>query len=359
MKNYYLFYVGTTHNSDSLRPVVGKTYYRIGKDWTVNTNTAYTLINVLTYADHDSYVLKNEKNGKISNASKIAYDLTVSIAEIFETIHAGIDSNGNGIIDFDKLRKQLEAHGNNETRRALKLYDAAKTGSIAEAYKLIEYLLTTKYDGKMEGMTGISTAVNLNPHCACNRMKNGSICQDCYSAAMKRTNLSLKLAVATYVLCTYVFRPEQIPYLNCVQFRFESFADLLNETQARNYLTIAAKNPDVKKAIWTKRPAILYNAIMKYFDGRKPENFRVIVSSLYINHVDDVFNKFILANNMDMVDSIFTVYHARYAIENNIDITCIDNVCMQCKVCYVGGVKYVNEIVKNEQSLYFQLKAAM
>ena len=354
MKDLVKFYDGINMNHDSMRPTCGNIVYKADKHWNYS-KTEYRLINILVNGGkYDSYVLENVQNKKVIHSKYIVMPITVSITDWSAKIKAAID-NGNGVIDYKALREQLESCGIQTIQHALSLYDQAVNGDIISAYELINYMLTDNFTGKMEGMTGISTLVKLNPFCKLNQCNKDSVCYHCYAENVRKTT-AYKMALNTYVLCTYKFSFDQIPFLNCLYFRFESFADILNDTQVINYMNIAFKNPHVKKAIWTKRESILYRVLMQRFNGKKPENLFIVVSSLKLNVINtDVKERYILANNVYMIDHVFTVFTAKYAIENNIAIHCINNKCIACGRCYSISEFYVNEVVKEEQDLYFQL----
>lgn len=358
MKELIKLYNGHIHNRDIARPSLGIIVYKANKEFKYS-KTEYKLINILVNGGrYDSYILENVQNKKVIHSKYIVMPVTVSITDWSAKIKAAID-NGNGIIDYKALRKQLETCGIKTIKKALSLYDLAVNGDIAAAYELINYMVTDDFTGKMEGMTGISTLVKLNPFCKLNQCNNESVCSHCYAEQLRKS-VAYKMALNTYVLCTYEFTFEQIPFMNCLFFRFESFADILNDTQVINYMNIAKKNSHVHKAIWTKQPQKLHKVIINRFNGIKSENLSIVVSSIKMNCIDTTIKgKYMLPGNIDMVDHVFTVFNAKYAIENNIAIHCINNKCIACKRCYLSAEFYVNEIVKEEQTLYFELLEAL
>lgn len=354
MKDLVKFYDGINMNHDSMRPTCGNIVYKADKHWNYS-KTEYRLINILVNGGkYDSYVLENVQNKKVIHSKYIVMPITVSITDWSAKIKAAID-NGNGVIDYKALREQLESCGIQTIQHALSLYDQAVNGDIISAYELINYMLTDNFTGKMEGMTGISTLVKLNPFCKLNQCNKDSVCYHCYAENVRKTT-AYKMALNTYVLCTYKFSFDQIPYLNCLFFRFESFADILNDTQVINYMNIAKKNAHVHKAIWTKQPKKLHKVIIDHFHGEKPQNLSIVVSSIKLNCIDTTIKgKYMLPGNIDMVNHVFTVFTAKYAIDNDIEIHCINNKCIVCKRCYLSDQFYINEIVKEEQDIYFQL----
>ena len=76
----------------------------------------------------------------------------------------------------------------------------------------------------------------------------------------------------------------------------------------------------------------------------KPNNFRLVYSSYYINKQSEIPEKFSY-----LVDAVFTVYTQEYAELNNITINCGARACLSCLRCYRGfdgRVKVINELLK-------------
>lgn len=369
------YFNGRIMNHDSKRPTIGAICYKCDKAFNFNPDSQYELINIkVNHGMYDSYVLKNLKTGKTTTSVKIAIDYTVRINKHFEPIN----SEFSGIyasIDFDKLRDQLESVASGEIesalkskdaiKQALRLYDSAVKGDIAAAQMLITYMFTEpgNYTGKMYGVLGLSTSVMLNPLCKACQNIGDSVCSKCYANARMYPEQSIKLALCTYVLCTYEFTTEQIPYIYASMCRFESFGDLLNKIQCANYIRIALKNSDKDFGFWSKRPAIIYHALIDKFNGVKPHNLSVVYSSLHLNQIEsDIIDKFILPNGEKMIDHVFTVFTADYAIKHHVVIHCLDKKCaITCgKRCYRRDTEtYVNEIVKKEQPKYMAMLAEM
>lgn len=352
-KESVTLYNGHVHNNDSIRPAIHSTCYKCNKDYNYNPKHVYELIDIkVNNGKYDTYVLKNIKTGKTCFSLKIAVIITVSITDWSAKIAASITA-GNGQIDFQELKKQLETCGIKTIEKALQLFESAKAGNDQAAYDLFNYMFNADMTGKMQDVLALGTSCKLNPHCKMNQKIKGSICEWCYAENMRRTT-AYKQAFNTYVLCTYLFPENQIPYINRTMFRFESFADLLNDIQLRNYINIAAKNNHVECGIFTKRPAFLYNTLFKYYAGLKPENLNVIVSSLYLNVIADYKGRFMLADGRDMINHIFTVFTADYALKHNIVIHCGTSICINCRRCYSSDTEfYVNEIVKQQAAIYY------
>lgn len=367
------YYNGSVMNRENSRPAIGSICFKVSKDWKINNSSKYELINIkVNNGQYDSYVIKNQKTGKISVSKCIAVKTTVTISKHTEPIKSDIKGI-EGILDWSALRKQLELIAAGEIaghersasamKKALAWYDKAITGDIAAAHALISYMVTLpgSFSGKMFGVMELGTSVKLNPLCkACQHIDN-SVCTNCYANARMYAEQAAKLALCTYVLCTYKFTPEQVPVLWFADLlRFESFGDLLNCIQCYNYLTIARVNNIKLAGFWSKRPEIIYQTIMNDFDGIKPENVSVVYSSLFLNKIETgIIGKYILKNGSDMIDHIFTVFTADYAIKHDIEIHCLDSHCaIDCDGrCYHRETPLiVNEIVKKEQAKYKALK---
>lgn len=106
-------------------------------------------------------------------------------------------------------------------------------------------------------------------------------------------------------------------------FRFEAYGDLINTTQAINYIKIARKNPAVKFALWSKNPAFAVNA---FRIAGKPENLQFVLSSLKLN------TPAAGADRVPYVDKVFTVYDDAHA--DRVQINCGARSCFGCRRCY-------------------------
>ena len=199
--------------------------------------------------------------------------------------------------------------------------------------------ITSEHTGKMEKMQSLSTSCKHNENCAKFAQVEGSVCRKCYAQLMMRMykNLDPCLSRNAEILANIDLSKERdlIPQINAAFFRFEAFGDLHNELHAKNYFTIAKANPDTNFALWTKNPKLIANVIA---DGNeKPDNLRIIVSSLFLNKVADLDYPFI--------DKIFTVYDKEHA--GNVTINCGGKKCIDCKLCYKkNNIRYINEKLK-------------
>lgn len=155
--------------------------------------------------------------------------------------------------------------------------------TLANAKKISGLHFTTKHTGKMAGMASISTAVTTNARCAKNAQIPGSICQKCFAAKQMKIFPSMEKPMVENqrILTSEILPAEKLPTINNIYFRFESFGDLNNATQVKNYFNICYKNPRVKFALWTKNPDYIAAAIRDGYE--KPANLNIVLSSLFVN----------------------------------------------------------------------------
>lgn len=124
------------------------------------------------------------------------------------------------------------------------------------------------------------------------------------------------------LLTSHLFHIDEMPVLNDSIFRFEAFGDLINATQARNYIRLAKANPHTMFALWTKNPGILAQAVKQ--EG-KPGNMVVLLSSHIIGQKAD-------ASRWEFVDKTFTVYRKEDMQPEMIN--CGSRQCLTCRRCY-------------------------
>lgn len=200
------------------------------------------------------------------------------------------------------------------------------------------------HDAKMHGIISLSTYVGNNTYCLarCNNCDN-SICKYCYAASLtgQRYYLKMKLIRIMAILTNVELCRDDIPVIpenEFKYFRFESFGDLNNKLQFKNYNLIAAVNPDINFTIWTKNPGIIQQCIN---GGLQLANNLICgLSSLYLNTPE--IEK---AKKYPFIRFLFTVYDDEYIKEHNIVINCGAKHCLTCGICY----KYLHE---NNTGLY-------
>lgn len=220
--------------------------------------------------------------------------------------------------------------------------------------------LQTKHsnDQKLAGFYSINTYCGLNDRCKARHDSNTGICGKCYSFRLTAIydSLQKKLIKATFLYNTVLLNEKDFPVINNKYERIESFGDINTVIQARNYIRFMNRNKKTIFGIFSKNPDLWYKAFIK--ENGKPANCIYTHSSLYMNKPEyDIFGKYILPDGKDMIDKLFTVYTAAFAIENNVIITCGGNACMPCIRCYnkKGSCKIQNEILKSQLNKYEKL----
>lgn len=201
----------------------------------------------------------------------------------------------------------------------------------------------------MLNIPSISTSALNNEYCTgrqgCGLAKAGK----CYAQKYlkMRPTLADKCARNTAFYTTVNLNDNDIPRINAAIARFESFGELENVQQFKNYCTIAWNNEHCNFSIWTKRPEII-----KAYDaagGILPDNLNIILSSHTINKSDIDFYR---ANYSGLFDAVFTVYTKEYAQKHNIKIDCIPGraACINCRKCYSKAIRdhktEINELLK-------------
>ena len=202
---------------------------------------------------------------------------------------------------------------------------------------------TLKHTGKMKDLCSLSTSCQKNIICI-ERMKKGdSICAKCFANAQLKRWKSMQSCLEKNldILTSRKLTLEEIPiiYTPSNLFRFESFGDCMNETQAINYLLIAKNNPSVSFAAWTKNTSFYIQACKKI---GKPSNLQLIKSSCKINQIDKLTK-----SEKPFFDKVFTVYSKDFIADHNVKINCGAKSCATCRNCYENKkTVYVNEILK-------------
>jgi len=190
----------------------------------------------------------------------------------------------------------------------------------------------SKLSGKMENVRAISTYAGDNPSCMALMKCPENVCSHCYAykqvesgvypdqrKCLERNGKALSGSLLKIV-------PDLSKLKNHAIFRFESHGDVINETNARNYIRIAAANPETKFAAFTKRPLIWKAAIEK--EG-KPANLNLVYSSPQVNKsVTNIKEKF------PFFDVVFTVYEKEHGIGTDVPCQCGPESCNKCRFCY-------------------------
>lgn len=215
-------------------------------------------------------------------------------------------------------------------------------------FSLVKCLWIVNHNAnKLEGISSISSSVHDNCFCKAWRKVKDCICQYCYAhnqqsyqTGLKEHNILNGVILRNILIPVKFFKilPILFPYL-----RIESFGDISNLTQARNYIRIIKAFPKKRCAIWTKN----YNIWIEAFEIEgKPKNTTFVVSSPFLNKPVQLAE-----NVLKYVDHIFTVYTKQFAREHNITINCGGKKCIECikkrMNCYFRNTEfYINELKK-------------
>lgn len=198
--------------------------------------------------------------------------------------------------------------------------------TMAAFEKLTGIKFNKNMTGKMQDIVCLSSSNLCNPFCAARKNNPDMICSKCFadSTCSRYAALRENMERNTEILTSQLFDVEAWPVLNLQIFRLESFGDLINCTQARNYLRFCKRNPGVRFALWTKNPGILAQAVA--IEG-KPANLVVLLSSALLDQRCD-------ASRWSFVDKTFTVYRPETVKAQEIEINCGARNCLTCQRCY-------------------------
>lgn len=197
--------------------------------------------------------------------------------------------------------------------------------------------ITINHQGKMMGMYSLSTACCCNERCMRNAQIKGSICEHCFAMRQMEYQKSMKdpLIQNYKILTSEIIDWEDLPIINALYFRIESFGDVANVTQCINYMHLIQKNPNTFFAWWSKNMDII-DEMFRETGYEKPANVNFIQSSLMMNKG--------IRPQYWFVDKVFTVFDDKTIKERNIDINCGARSCLKCHLCYEkNDVVYVNE----------------
>lgn len=234
------------------------------------------------------------------------------------------------------------------------LIQEANNGSKAARLELLATLTKANAyhnTGKIEGLYSLDTACSNNAFCP--RMQATDdpriICRYCYAQSMWDA-ARFAHHITGEILSGVELTPEEaqaIPIF-CPLFRFNSDGELINHAHAVNLIRIAATHPETNFSIWTKRPAVLDEAIKA---EEKPENLICGISSPRINTP--------FASRFSWVDFVFTVYTPegmRRALARG-EHECNGKKCMDCGFyCYrkhteTAGPVYVAEALRKPKGI--------
>lgn len=205
--------------------------------------------------------------------------------------------------------------------------------------------VSTGMTGKMRGIESLSTSTDTNPICQARRNCKGSVCEHCFA---HRTLSMYKQSREAYaqngeVLANHLLSKREAGFIrfSTALGRIESFGDVANVIQARNYIRIVRGNPQTMFGAWTKNPEIWDEAFA--IEG-KPRNLSMVVSSMWLNKELDA------SKLPAWVDYTFTVYTKEYIKEHDVFINCGARSCSTCHRCY-DRYKKKNGIVAIREEL--------
>ena len=222
---------------------------------------------------------------------------------------------------------------------------------LAEYYVLVSCLwIVNHLSNKLEGISSISSSVHDNKLCKAWRKLKGCICAHCYAhnqqsyqTGLKEHNIINGMILRNILIPVKAFKALVIlfPYL-----RIESFGDVENTIQARNYIRIIKAHKDKRCVIFSKNLNIWAQTFE--IEG-KPINTTFVASSPYLNTPipEEITNKY------PFIDHVFTVYTEEYIKAHNVNINCGGKKCMRCiiekKNCFFKVSKRNNSFYINEK----------
>lgn len=201
----------------------------------------------------------------------------------------------------------------------------------------MEQLHISHHTAKMNGFKSISTSSLDNIFCQSMQKKGKNfICHYCYSKNTENRYPSLKnpLIKNGIILSKSILKERQMPIINDLFFRFNSFGELINTTHYKNLCLIANNNKKTTFGLWTKRPDVIYKSKIK-----KPKNIILIYSNPLLNKSGYI------PKNFDKVFNVLTKDFIKfYAIKDKINC---QKTCIECLLCYTkNDIKEIFEIKK-------------
>jgi hypothetical protein len=233
-------------------------------------------------------------------------------------------------------------HQNNARMTTLKneclgLLEKVYKGEDTNMYQL----KITTHKGKMQGIRSLSTYKMFSDTCLKLKDNPKTICNKCYvdKTMLYAPQLSLALIYNTILLKYTKLSKRQLPIINDLYFRFESFSDLQNQNHLQNLYAIAKHNPYTQFALWTKNYTLLWKE-------KAPKNVNLILSSPLLNECTpyaDLLLKTTKARTGAKNVKMFSVYDGEHIQNQN----CLKS-CINCLKCYKKNDKteYIVEHLK-------------
>lgn len=250
--------------------------------------------------------------------------------------------------ELEKIKKEIETitqkHAQNERIKSLaseclQVIDCLEKGKSTERYAL----KITTHKGKMQGIKSLSTYKLVCDTCLGLKDNKATICNHCYvdKAFMRYPQLSMAMIYNTLLLKYTKLKDRQIPIINDLYFRFESFSDLQNLNHLQNLYKIAKKNPRTQFALWTKNIKLILSE-------KAPKNVNLILSSPILNEclpmAQSIIDKVKRETNCKHV-KVFSVYDDEHI--DSVGQNC-QKACITCLKCYKKQDKttLINELLK-------------
>lgn len=206
---------------------------------------------------------------------------------------------------------------------------------IGKAFSDLDIEITDKKSAR----AALKKYLELNPYAT-----DALICGFCFSDSQQDMQETMQQPLRRNfdILNNGIINPDWLPVLNVLYFRCESFGDFASENAVINFYNLAKKNPLVNVTAWSKN--LVFFGRAKEHGYAKPDNFKLVYSSYFVNVVAKIPEKY-----TDLVNAVFTVFTKAYAEKFNVAINCGARACLSCLRCYTGytgNVKYVNELLK-------------
>jgi hypothetical protein len=227
----------------------------------------------------------------------------------------------------------------------MSILNAVTKIDMIDYFRLVSCLWIVNHNAnKLQGISSISSSVHDNCFCKARQAIADCICKFCYAynqqsyqTGLKEHNILNGIILRNVLIPVKAFKslPILFPYL-----RIESFGDVANVIQARNYIRIIKAFPGKRCAIWSKNKEIWKQAFS--IEG-KPKNTTYVHSSSKLNTPDNIDRE-----RYNFIDHVFTVYTKAYIKKHNIIINCGGKKCIKCimekKNCYFRNTEfYINE----------------
>lgn len=220
-----------------------------------------------------------------------------------------------------------------------KKIDKKEPLTVLEKIEYIQYSIT-HHGGKMENIDSISTSCLCNARCK-KRMENKNfICSECYAAATierysnndpEKLDMYDKMERNTIFYSYYELTKDCIPTITSRIFRLESFGDLNNILQFKNYCMLARANKNTYFALWTKNPDIIARALK--YGVTIPKNIDIIYSIPKKNCIPTQKQMRNIKRKYPFIKKFFIVITKEYQKKHKTKVNC-QKKCYTCQKCY-------------------------